>query len=174
MAFQYAYSLDGASSSTVKDYALDTATNYKTGAGTNDMKKGDLVFLNAGLVRRATAATATGTSLGVVEGGEFLGIATAGTTYAATNSSFTASSIDTTRNPSGVTKVRIDKADIYRVPVNQAGALQTATTTQIGVSFNIILDAAGDQKVDLNLSTVPTVKVIDFTKDGKTVFVTLV
>jgi hypothetical protein len=50
----------------IKDYAFDTVANYKVtaGAGTNDMKKGDLVFLSSGLVRRAVAATATGTSFG--------------------------------------------------------------------------------------------------------------
>jgi hypothetical protein len=50
MAFQYAYALDGSSTSNIKDYALDTAANYKSGAGTNDLKKGDLVVLAAGLV----------------------------------------------------------------------------------------------------------------------------
>lgn len=174
MAFQYAYSLDGVANSTVKDYPLDTTANYKTGAGTNDMKKGDLVFLSAGLLRRAIATTATGTSLGIVEGGEFLGLATAGTTYAAAKAGFIDSASDVSRNPNGVGKVRIDKADVYRVPVKQAGAVQTATNAHLGVTYNIILDALGDQQVDLNLSTVPTVRVIDRSNDGKTVFVTLV
>jgi hypothetical protein len=172
MAFQYAYALDGSSTSNIKDFPLDTAANYKTGAGTNDVKKGDLVFLSGGLLRRATAATATGTSLGVLEGGEFLGLA--GAPYTAVNSSFTASAIDTTKNPNGVGKVHIDKADVYRVPVDQTSGTITATNANVGQTYNILLDAAGDQKVNLNLQTVPTVKIIDFSKDGKTVFVTLV
>lgn len=175
MAFVFAYSLDGNHTNAIKDYPLDTAANYNTGAGTNGVKKGDLVFLSGGQLRRATAATATGTGLGIIEGQEFLGLVGAGQPYAATNSSFTAETVASNKYPNGVGKVRIDKsASVYRVPVNQAGATQTAANSHIGASFNIILDAAGDQKVDLNLTTVPTVKVIDRSPDGKAVFVTLV
>lgn len=174
MAFQYAYSLDAGDVAVIKDFPLDTVANYKTGAGTNDHKKGDLVFLSAGLARRVTAATATGTSLGVSEGGEFTGLVAQGQPYAATNAAITSDSISATKFPNGITKVRPDKAAVYRVPVNQAGAKQTADNADIGKALNIILDAAGDQKVDLNLTTVPHVKVVDYSKDGKTVFVTLV
>jgi hypothetical protein len=175
MAFVYAYSMDGEGTNVIKDYSLDTVANYKTGAGTNDMKKGDLVFLTAGLLRRAIATTGTGTALGVIEGGEFLGLVGQGQPYAATNASFTSVALNTTKNPNGVGKVRADKSScVYKVPVNQAGAIQTCTNTQVGTTFNIILDAAGNQSVDLNLSTAAHVKVVDYTPDGKSVFVTLV
>lgn len=172
MAFQFAYTQSGnAAGSVVKDYALDAAGNY----GTGGVKKGDLVFLSAGLLRKVQAATATGTSIGVIEGQEFTGLVAQGQPYAATNSSFTAGVTDTIKNPNGVGKVRIDKsASIYKVPVRQAGATQTATNAHIGSNYNIILDANNDQQVDLNLQTAAHVKVVDFTPDGKYVFVSLV
>lgn len=172
MAFQFAYALDSNPNSVVKDFPMDTLVNYKASAGTGDAKKGDLVFQSAGLLRRGIATT--GTSLGVLEGQEFLGLVAAGQPYAATNSSFTASAIDVAKNPNGVGKVRVDKGAVYRVPVNQAGATQTATNAHIGQLYTIALDAAGDQKVDLNVQTTPAVKVIDRSNDGKTLFVTLV
>lgn len=168
MAFQYAYALDGTASSNIKDIPLDTTANYKTGAGTNDMKKGDLIFLSAGLARRATAATPTGTLLGVVEGGEFTGLA--GAPYTAVNSAFTASITSATKFPNGMCKAHMDKVNVYRVPVNSG----TITNANLGVAYNIILDAAGDQKLDITLTTVPACKVIDYTPDGKTAFVTIV
>lgn len=171
MAFQFAYSLIGDGTTVVKDYPLDTAGNY----GTGGVKKGDLVFLSSGLLRKTLAATATGTSLGVLEGQEFLGLVAQGQPYAATNASLIANAVDTTKNPNGVGKVRPDKAtSVYKVPVRQAGAKQTADNTDIGKALNIILDGNNDQQVDLNLTTVPHVKVVDYTPDGKYVFVTIV
>jgi hypothetical protein len=169
MAFMFAYTLNGDGAGVLKDYPLDTTANYKTGAGTNDLKKGDLVFLSSGLLRRATAATATGLGIGVIEGGEFTGLA--GAPYTAVNASQTAQVINTSKNPNGVGKVRSDKtASVYKIPVNSG----VATNANIGLSYQIILDAAGDQKADLTLTTIPVVKVMDYTPDGKFVFVTLV
>jgi hypothetical protein len=173
MAFQFAYSLDADASSAIIDFPLDTAVNYKTGAGTNDMKKGDLVFQAAGLLRRAIATTGAG--LGVVEGGEFVGLVAAGQPYAAVKSSFTDSATDLAQSPNGIGKVRADKSScVFRVPVYQSGAVQTATNAHIGVSYTIGLDAAGDQKVDLNTVSTPCVKVVARSSDGKTLFVTLI
>ena len=171
MAFTFAYSLIADGATVVKDYALDTAGNY----GTGGVKKGDLVFLSSGLLRKTQAATATGTSIGVLEGQEFTGLVAQGQPYAATNASFNANAVNTTKNPNGVGKVRPDKAtSVYKVPVRQAGAVQTAANSHIGSSYNIILDANNDQQVDLNLQTASHVKVVDYTPDGKYVFVTIV
>jgi hypothetical protein len=170
MAFTFAYDLTGDGTSVGKDFPLDTAGNY----GTGGVKKGDLVFLSSGLLRKAQAATATGTALGVLEGQEFLGL-TQGSPYAAANASFIANAINTTKNPNGVGKVRNNKAtSVFKVPVRQAGAVQTATNTHLGSNYNIILDANNDQQVDLNLQTAAHVKIVDYTPDGKYVFVTLV
>ena len=167
MAFQFAYSLDGDGANVVKDYALDTAGTY----GTGGMKKGDLVYLNLGLVRKVQAATAANSSIGVVEGGEFTGLVAQGQPYAAVNSSFIASAINTTKNPNGVTKVRADKtAAVYKVPVKTT---QTATNANIGVAYGIYLDANNDQSVDLTVTATAQCKVLDYTPDGKYVFVTL-
>lgn len=166
MAFQFAYSLDGDGTNVVKDYSLDTPANY----GTGGMKRGDLVFLSSGLVRKATAATASGTGLGVAEGGEFLGLA-AGGTYAAVDSSFIASSINKTKNPNGVVKVRADKTGcVYKAPLKTG---QTATNANIGVAYGIFVDANNDQQVDTTNVSATLVKVIDYTPDGKYVFVQL-
>lgn len=168
MAFEFAYTTDGTSVGIVKDFPLDTLENYKNGTGTNGVKKGDLVVLNNGLVRRADAkATA---ALGVVEGTEFTGLVAQGQPYAATNSSFTAEAIDKTKYPNGVVKVRYHANAVYRVPV-KAG--QTATNANIGNLYGIATDASGNQTVDLTSTTNTVVKVIDVSKDGKTVFVTL-
>lgn len=169
MAFQYAYTLDGGDTPVVKDFPLDTAANYKTGAGTNDFKKGDLVFQSAGLLRRNVVTT--GAALGVVEGGEFTGLVAPGQPYAAAKAGFIDSATDATRYPNGVGKVRVDKACVYRVPV-KAGL--TATNANLGLSYAISLDAAGDQTVDIATATTPAVKVLERSADGKTVFVTLV
>lgn len=171
MAFEFAYSLDATVTAVVKDLPLDTAANYKT-SGTNGVTKGDLVFQSSGLLRRNGATTGAG--VGVLEGQEFVGLVAAGQPYAATNTSFTASAIDTTKNPNGVGKVRMDKAAVYRVPVYQSGAVQTAANTHLGLSYALGIDAAGDQKIDLNTVANASVKVVDYSKDGKTVFVTLV
>lgn len=167
MAFQFAYSLDGNLASIVKDFPLDTVANY----GNGGTKRGDLVLQVGGLIKRAGAAA--GTAFGVLEGGEFVGLVAQGQPYASVNSSFTASAIDTNRNPNGVGKVRIDKSAVYRVPVAQAGAKQAALTADIGSTFAIILQST-DQQVDLNTTTTPSVKIVDISKDGKTVFVTLI
>lgn len=171
MAFQFAYSLDSNPNQVIKDFPLDTIANYKTGAGTNDAKKGDVVFQSAGLLRRSVATT--GTALGVMEGQAFLGLIAQGQPYAATNVAFQAEAVDVALNPNGVGKVRMDKAAVYRVPVAQTGATQTATNAHLGGSFALFLDAAGDQRVDLNVTTTPAVKVIDRSSDGKTLFVVL-
>lgn len=169
MAFEFAYSLNGNLASLVKDLPLDTLTNYQNGTGTNGVKRGDLVFLNNGLVRR-TGAT-TGQAVGVVQGKEFMGLVAQGQEYAATNSSFTAEALNTTKYPNGVVKVSMDHDAVYRVPVKSS---QTATNANIGKSYGIAVDAKGDQTVDLTNTTQTVVKVIDISKDGKTVFVKLV
>lgn len=166
MAFQFAYSLDGGNAAAISDMALDTAANYKS-SGTNGPTAGDLVFLSGGLVRRNAATTGAG--IGVLEGVEFTGLIAQGQPYAATNSSFTSEAIGT-RFANGMGKVRQDKAAVYRVPVKSG---QTATNANVGVSYIISIDSAGDQTVDTTVSTTPAVKVIDFSKDGKFVFVTL-
>lgn len=167
MAFQFAYDLTGDGTSIVKDFSLDTLANYGTGGA----KKGDLVYLNAGLVRKATAATASGTSLGILEGQEFLGLVAQGQPYAATNSSFIASAIDTTKNPNGVGKVRNNKAtSVFKAPL-KAG--QTATNANVGTAYGIFVDGNNDQQVDTTNTTATLVKVLDYTPDGKYVFVTL-
>lgn len=171
MAFQFAYTLAGDSGIALKDLPLDTVANYKTGAGTNDMKKGDLVFQSAGLLRRAVATT--GAAVGVVDGGGFTGLVAQGQPYAATNASYTADITNTGLNPNGIAKVRVDKSVVYRVPVQQTGTL-AATNAHLGQSYTIALDANGDQTVDLDVQTTPCVKVIDRSADGKTVFVTLI
>lgn len=173
MAFVFAYALDGNHANVIKDAPLDTLVGYKTGAGTNGVTKGDLVFQSAGLLRRNVVTT--GAAFGVLEGEEFTGLIAAGQPYAAVKSSFTDAATDVVQNPNGVGKVRIDKtASVYRVPVAQTGAVQTATNAHLGATFAINLDAAGDQKVDLNVTTTPAVKVLERSADGKTLFVTLV
>lgn len=167
MAFTFAYDLTGDGTSVVKDFSLDTVANY----GTGGVKKGDLVFQNAGLLRKATAATASGTSLGVLEGQEFTGLIAQGQPYAATNSSFTASAINTTKNPNGVGKVRNNKAtSVFKAPVKSG---QTAANANLSVAYGLFVDANNDQQVDLTNTTATLVKVLDYTPDGKYVFVTL-
>jgi hypothetical protein len=167
MSLEFAYSLDGSAVSNIKDFALDTAANYKAAGGTNDVKKGDLIYLDAttGLVRR-TGAT-TNKAIGVLEGTEFLGLVASGQPFAATNASLTASAVDTTRYPSGVAKIRTESDSVYRIPVNTG----TVTNANLGKAYGVILDAAGDQKLDTSNVTQTVLKVIDFSKDGKTAFV---
>jgi uncharacterized membrane protein len=167
MAFQFAYTLDGEAASPVKDFALDSAANY----GTGGVKKGDLVFLSGGLVRKVQAATVANSGLGVIEGQEFLGLVAPGQPYAATNTSFTAQAINTTKNPNGVGKVRADKSSVvYKVPVKSG---QTAATANVGTAYGIALDGNNDQSVDLTVTATAQAKVIDYTTDGKFVYVTL-
>ena len=172
MAFQFAYALNGDGTGVVKDFPLDTVANYGNGGA----KKGDLVINSSGLLRRAGITSTVASVVGVLEGQEFLGLVAKGPPYAATNSSFTADAVDTSKNPNGVGKVRFDKtASVYKVPVAQSGAKQTATNADINGQFAIAI-VNGDQQVDLNNTAGSTllVKVIDFTTDGKYVFVTLV
>jgi uncharacterized membrane protein len=167
MAFQFAYTLDGEAASPVKDFALDTTGNY----GTGGVKKGDLVFLSGGLVRKVQAATVANSGLGVIEGQEFVGLVAPGQPYAATNTSFTAQAINTTKNPNGVGKVRADKSSVvYKVPVKSG---QTAATANVGTAYGIALDGNNDQSVDLTVTATAQAKVIDYTTDGKFVYVTL-
>jgi hypothetical protein len=167
MAFQFAYTLDGEAASPVKDFALDSAANY----GTGGVKKGDLVFLSGGLVRKVQAATVANSGLGVIEGQEFVGLVAPGQPYAATNTSFTAQAINTTKNPNGVGKVRADKSSVvYKVPVKSG---QTAATVNVGTAYGIALDGNNDQSVDLTVTATAQAKVIDYTTDGKFVYVTL-
>jgi hypothetical protein len=168
MAFQFAYTLDGEAASPVKDFALDTPANY----GTGGVKKGDLVFLSGGLVRKVQAATVANSGLGVIEGQEFLGLVASGQPYAATNTSFTSQAINTTKNPNGVGKVRADKSSVvYKVPVKSG---QTAATVNVGTAYGISLDGNNDQSLDLTVTATAQAKVIDYSTDGKFVFVTLV
>lgn len=170
MAFVYAYNLPATGFGVVVDLPLETLTNYKNAVGTNGFTKGDAVTTVAGLLKRSKDDATANKITGVLEGIEFLGLADGGT-YAATNASFNASAIDTTAFPNGVGKVRMDSNAVYRVPV-KAG--QTAANANLQVSYGLSQDAAGDQTVDLtNITTNVKVKVIGFTKDGKSVFVTL-
>lgn len=154
MAFEFAYALDGAAISTIKDFPLETLANYKSGAGTNDWKKGDLVSLNAsGKIIRTKAADAK--AIGVIEGFEFTGLVAQGQPYAASRASFLDSAQDTTRYPNGVVKVRIESDSVYRVPV-------TGSAPTLGTAYAIVLDAAGDQKVNQASVTNPLVKVVDY------------
>lgn len=171
MSFVFAYNLQGKANDVVRDLPLDTVTNYKNAVGTNGVTKGDLVYQPAGgLIIRSKNVTTPPKAIGVLEGVEFLGLA-AGGTYAATNTSFNANSINLTRNPNGVGKVRRDPNAVYKVPL-KAG--QTATNANLGVSYGIFQDAAGDQTVDTSQTTNVLVKVEDYSADGLSVFVTLI
>lgn len=170
MAFQYAYSLDGDGTNVVKDYPMDTVANFPLAKQT----KGTLVKLVSGLLQPVGAAGGSG--IGVFEGGEFIGLVASGQPYAATtaNAGVLPNAINTTKNPNGVGKVRNDKtAAVFKVPVRQAGVTQTAANANIGVQYAIILNG-NDQQVDLNTTTTPSVTILDYTPDGKNVFVTLV
>jgi hypothetical protein len=164
MAFEFAYSLDGGAVSTIKDFPLDTvgvsSSGYNVGiANTIKPRKGDCVFINAGKLRKQYDVV-TPKAVGVVEGFEFLGLADVGSTYAATNSSFTFGGIDTVKYPNGVAKVRIETDSVYRVSPKSG---QTVTAGLIGNSYNIFVDTANnnDQSIDITLSTNSVVKVVD-------------
>ncbi len=168
MALVFAYTLDGEPTTAVSDHALETVTNYKNGVGTNGVTKGDLVFSAAGLIKR-TINAATPKAIGVVEGTEFLGLVAAGQPYAAAKGSFNASAIDTTLYPNGVVKVRRNPSSVYKIPV-----ATTATVANRGISYGIVQDAAGDQKLDLTNTTNVILKIEDITADGKFAFVTII
>ena len=165
MAFQMAYSLDGSGISSIQDFALDTVANYQASAGTNGYKKGDLVALNAsGKVIRANAASAK--AIGVVEGFEFLGLVAQGQPYAATRASFNDSAQDTTKYPNGIVKVRVETDTVYRLPY-------TGGTPVVGTAYAIVLDAAGDQKLNTGSVANPLVKVVDVDTATGNAFVTM-
>jgi hypothetical protein len=167
MAFSFAYSLDGSGVSSIQDFALQTTTLYKASAGTNDYKRGDLVALDAtGKLVRANAASTK--AIGILEGQEFLGLVAQGQPYAAARSSFNDSAQDTTKYPNGVGKVRVESDSVYRVPISG-----TAASVIVGAAYNIILDAAGDQKLNQALQTVPLVKVVDVDVANAIAYVTM-
>lgn len=166
--FVYSYTLPGDATSVVVDLPLDTLTNYKNAVGTNGYTKGDAVTTAAGLLKRSKDGATPPKITGVLEGIEFLGLADGGT-YAATNASFNASAIDPVAFPNGVGKVRMDSNAVYRVPVRTG----VAANANLQVSYGLFQDATGDQTVDLANVANAQVKVIGFTKDGKSVFVTL-
>lgn len=165
MAFEFAYALDGAAVSTIKDFPLDTLANYQSGAGTNGFKKGDLVSLNAsGKIIRTKAADTK--AIGVVEGFEFTGLVAQGQPYAATRASFTDSAQDTSKYPNGVVKIRVESDSVYRVPVSGSAPV-------LGTAYAIVLDAAGDQKVNQASVVNPLVKVVDYDASKNVAFVIL-
>lgn len=161
MGFVFSYSLDGTAHSDIKDFPLDTLTNYQNGTGTNGYKRGDAVFFNAGLLRRVNNA-AGAKAIGVLEGVEFVGLVAQGQPYAAANASFTASAVDTTKYPNGIGKVRVETDSVYKVPL-KAG--QTASNANLGVAYGISVDAAGNQSVDTTNVANPVVKIVDYTPD---------
>jgi hypothetical protein len=168
MAFEVAYSLKGEVLAPAKDFPLDTVANYGTGGA----KKGDLVINNGGNLRRAVIASTVASVVGVLVGKEFMGLVAQGQEYAATNASITASALG---NANGTGKVILDKSVVYRVPVAQAGAIQTATAAHRNATFAIAV-VNNDQQIDLNNTAGSTqlVKVVDIAPNGKSVFVTLV
>lgn len=170
MAFVFAYGLDGEAATPVVDRALDTLTNYKNGVGTNGVTKGDLVFENAGLVRRTKDAT-TPKAIGVVEGTEFVGLVAQGQPYAAAKGSFTDQATNTTLYPNGVVKVRRSAEAVYKIPLKSG---QTANVANRGIAYGISQDAAGDQTLDITNVTNLVAKIEDITADGKFAFVTLI
>jgi hypothetical protein len=183
MSLEFAYGLDGASSSSIKDFPLDTqgtaSTGYNVGIsgltapGAYYAKKGDVVFLTAGKLQK-TYNVASPKAVGVVEGFEFTGLVPQGTlqpgaSYAAANVYPFSSAQDTTKYPNGLAKVRIETDSVYRAPV-KAG--QTVTNAMIGGSYNISIDAAtGDQSVDTSLSTNVVFKVVDTDTRNNKLFV---
>lgn len=169
MAFVFAYSLGADNATSVVDLPLDTLANYKNTAGTNGVTKGDLVFIDAtsGLVKRVLQA-AGAVAHGVLEGTEFTGLAV-GNKYEATNSSYTSEQFSG-KFPNGVGKIRRGDFNVYKAPV-KAGT--TATAANIGKKYALAIDAAGDQTVDVATVTNGVVEVVNFTADGKFVFVKL-
>lgn len=159
MAFEVAYSLQSNVISPAKDIPLH---------GTSTPKKGELVKLVTGLAQKT--ATAGGTSDGVMVGKEFMGLVAQGQEYAAPNAALTNVNIS---NANGTGKVILDKNIVYRVPVYQGGAKDAPVAADRNSTF-AINTVSGDQQVDLNVTTTPSVKVIDWTPDGKFVFVTLI
>jgi hypothetical protein len=165
MAFQMAYSLDGSGISSIQDFALNTVALYQASAGTNGYKKGDLVALDAtGKIIRVNAGSTK--AIGVVEGFEFLGLVAQGQPYAATRASFNDSAQDTTKFPNGVCKVRVETDTVYRVPY-------TGGVPVVGTAYAIVLDAAGDQKLNTASVVNPLVKVVDVDTTTANAYVTM-
>lgn len=173
---EFAYALDAGNASEIKDFPLDswatTAVGYNQGiTGVSAApKKGDLVYLNAGKLRRAyDAASLKG--IGIVEGFEYVGIGGPATganpvDSSVANASFIASVTDATRYPNGIAKVRVANQAVYRIPAS--GALSNAN---VGVAYGLTVSAAGDQTLDLTETTNTYFKVVDF--KGTTAYVTL-
>lgn len=173
MALEFAYSLDGSGISNIKDFPLDvqnsSAAGYNNGITScaAPAKKGDLVYLNAGLLRRCYAAASL-KAIGIVEGLEFLGLAQGGL-YAATNANggFAVNAQDITKNPNGVGKVRVESDSVYRITAS--GALAAAN---VGVSYGVTVNTTtGDQTLNLADTTNAVLKVIDYV--GTTAYVTV-
>lgn len=175
---EFAYSLDGSDVMEIKDYPLDTwataAAGYNTGIAGNSAapKKGDLVYLSSGKLRRCADAAGQ-KPLGIIEGFEFTGLGGAATSVypidnSASNASFIASVTDATKYPNGVGKVRTANSAVYRIPGAAVGA------ANVGVAYGITIAANGDQSIDLTDTVNTVVKVIDYSKDGKTAYVVAV
>jgi len=170
MAFVFAYAKSGGGASgVVNDAPLDTEVNYKNGVGTNSATKGDLVFRSSGLLRRSKDGTTPPTPYGVLEDIEFTGLVPSGP-YAPSRASFNAAVTDSTLYPNGMAKVRTSANSVYRVAVKSG---QTAANANIGGTYGISQDAAGDQTVDLTNTTNAQVTVDAISPDGKYVYVLL-
>jgi hypothetical protein len=176
MALEFARTLDGSDGMQIQDFALDTwavaAAGYNQGITGNSAapKKGDLVYLSAGKLRRCADAAGQ-EPIGIIEGFEFVGLggpatATNPVDNSAVNAAFTASVTDTTRYPNGVAKVRTANNAVYRIPV-----VTTAGLANVGIAYGITVAATGDQSLDLTETTNTVVKVVDYSKDGKTAYV---
>lgn len=183
MAFEYAYSLDASAVSNIKDFPLDTTGTASTGfnigftgltggATAYYPRKGDLVFLNAGLLRKSYNLVSPKAN-GVIEGFEFTGLGQGPTgsqpfDYSAKNASFTADVTSTTKYANGLAKVRVETDSVYRVPL-KAG--QTATVAMIGGSYGIFTDTiTGDQTVDNTQTVNVVVKIVDVDLKTNNVF----
>lgn len=112
---EFAYSFND--SLVVKDYEADAAYTPK---------KGDFVVVNgSGKIVKLVALTGT-TVTGMVEGGEFTGLAE-GNQYAATNASSTADA-----SKKKIVKVRVGKEVVYRIPKGDA----TVVGSAVGIDAN--------------------------------------
>lgn len=157
-SFEFAYSLDGSAVATIKDFPLAAAATYKSGAGTNDATRGDLVALSAGTLVRAIATTSK--AIGVLEGLEFTGLVAQGQPYAATNVATTSKIVGDARFVNGIGKIRIEGDSVYRTSPKSG---QTAAQSMVGTAYAIFLDAAGNQTIDTSVANPATsqVKVVD-------------
>lgn len=179
MALEFAYTLDGTDAMEVKDFPLDTwavaAAGYNAGIAANSAapKKGDLVYLSGGKLRRAADAAGQ-KPVGIIEGFEFVGLGGPATLTnpvdnSAANTAFTASVTDTTRYPNGLAKVRTANDAVYRIPV-----VTTAGAANVGVAYGITIAATGDQSLDLTDTVNTVLKVVDYAPGGKIAYVVAV